>query len=143
MQLPFIRPLFILLVIMTFSSCKVTELSSKVYHYNHEKFVFPESEFLESKKNIGIAFSGGGNRSASLTTGQLRGLNKLGFLEDVKYISAVSGGSWASIIYTYSPDDLKDEKLLGTYKEHSEIKLEDVVKKPNGELLKSLSLIHI
>lgn len=51
--------------------------------------------WLKDKKDFGLAFSGGGTRAASATLGQLRGLRKKGLLKDVKYISAVSGGSWA------------------------------------------------
>jgi hypothetical protein len=52
--------------------------------------------------DLGIAFSGGGTRSASATLGQLRGLEQNGWLSRVRYMTAVSGGSWAAVPYAYS-----------------------------------------
>jgi hypothetical protein len=51
--------------------------------------------------DLGIAFSGGGTRSASATVGQLRGLEQNGWLARVRYMTAVSGGSWAAVPFTY------------------------------------------
>lgn len=64
----------------------------------------PERERLVQlrKFDVGIAFSGGGTRSASATLGQLRGLEQNGWLARVRYMTAVSGGSWAAVPYTYS-----------------------------------------
>lgn len=69
--------------------------------------------WLKDKKDFGLAFSGGGTRAASATLGQLRGLRKKGLLKDVKYISAVSGGSWAVTPFTYLPETFTDEEFLG------------------------------
>lgn len=63
--------------------------------------------------DLGIAFSGGGTRSATATVGQLRGLLHHDWLKQVKYVTAVSGGSWAAAPYVYYPGDLT--ALLGTY----------------------------
>src|SRR5690349_9818732 len=62
---------------------------------------FPETDALQGRPSLGIAFSGGGTRSATMSMGQLRGLQRLGILEKVTYISAVSGGSWASVPFVY------------------------------------------
>ena len=70
---------------------------------------FPEDEALKDRPDFGIAFSGGGTRAAAATIGQLRGLHHNGWLEKVKYITAVSGGSWTAIPFVYSsktPDEL-------------------------------------
>jgi hypothetical protein len=53
----------------------------------------------------GVAFSGGGSRSAAATLGQLRGLHLTGALPAIGYISAVSGGAWAATPYTYLQGD--------------------------------------
>ena len=45
--------------------------------------------------------------------GQLRGLNELNLLKNVRYISCVSGGSWASVPFTYLNDNWTDEMFLG------------------------------
>lgn len=64
---------------------------------------FPESSLdaLEKKRNVGVAVSGGGTRSATCFAGQLRALHEIGVLNDVRYISAVSGGAWAATPYTF------------------------------------------
>ena len=60
------------------------------------------------KVDLGVAFSGGGTRSASATLGQLRGLDQNGWLARVRYMTAVSGGSWAAVPYTYSRASLTE-----------------------------------
>lgn len=81
----------------------------------------PESNFPEldqrivtlDDKSVGIALSGGGSRSHALCLGYLRALRDLKLHENdkVQYISAVSGGSWASSLFTYA--DMNDNELLG------------------------------
>ena len=126
-----------------FCSCKTQELTTKVYRFTHEEFKYPEEKYLKDKKDIGIAFSGGGPRSASLTTGQLRALNNLGILDKVKYISAVSGGAWASICYSYYPKKDSIHELLGIYKKPSELNLDTLKKVPNGKLVESISNAYV
>src|SRR5262245_3101030 len=74
----------------------------------------PEKATLDGRhlNDLGIAFSGGGTRSAAATLGQLRGLRANGWLEHVRYITAVSGGSWTAVPFTYADTDL--DLLLGT-----------------------------
>ena len=75
---------------------------------------FPETALDEVTKrgaDLGVAFSGGGTRSAAATVGQLRGLRRNGWLGQVRYVAAVSGGAWAAIPFTFSPQDL--DVLLG------------------------------
>ncbi len=131
--------LTLFILAMSLNSCRVKRLNTRAYHYNHENFEYPEKRFLHSKSNIGIAFSGGGNRAASLTTGQLRALNELKLLDNVKYISAVSGGSWASVCYTFLPEDKPDNLLLGTLKRPEDLSLDTLSSISDGELLKSVS----
>src|SRR6185503_4325489 len=73
----------------------------------------PESKLLDDlkKADVGVAFSGGGTRSASATIGQLRALARNGWLARVRYVTAVSGGSWAAVPFTYYAGSLTD--LLG------------------------------
>eukprot|EP00294_Goniomonas_avonlea_P013281 CAMPEP_0114562162 /NCGR_PEP_ID=MMETSP0114-20121206/12378_1 /TAXON_ID=31324 /ORGANISM="Goniomonas sp, Strain m" /LENGTH=641 /DNA_ID=CAMNT_0001747821 /DNA_START=72 /DNA_END=1997 /DNA_ORIENTATION=+ len=63
--------------------------------------------------NVGVAFSGGGSEALSLTMGRLRALRYLGLLDQVKAISSVSGGTWATVPYTYLPDSISDDDFLG------------------------------
>jgi hypothetical protein len=101
---------------------------------------FPEAEALKRRQpeplDLGVAFSGGGTRSASATTGQLRGLVQNGWLEKVRYISAISGGSWAAITYTYS--EATDQQLLGPLAPPEKLQLDAVKNCPDGRMAASL-----
>ena len=70
---------------------------------------------LSDRASFGIAFSGGGTRSASASLGQLRALHQLGWLQRARYISSNSGGSWAAVPYTFLPSRISDEQFLGDY----------------------------
>lgn len=58
---------------------------------------------------LGICLSGGGSRALSCALGQLSALNTMmmpnggPILGPAQYISSVSGGSWASLLYTFLP----------------------------------------
>lgn len=86
----------------------------QVYQRAHP---FAEYLYIDTLRteNVGIAFSGGGSRAAAATTGQLRALNHLHLMDKVRYISSVSGGTWASVAYTYLPESISDEAFLGKY----------------------------
>lgn len=73
----------------------------------------PEKAGLDRRglHDLGIAFSGGGTRSATATLGELRALHENGWLKHVRYLTAVSGGSWTSVPFTYSVAE--PEALLG------------------------------
>jgi len=62
---------------------------------------------------VGACFSGGGSRALSAAMGQLRGLKYLNLLDEVFFISSVSGGTWASATYTYLPPEYEDDDFLG------------------------------
>jgi len=72
-----------------------------------------------NRKNIAVCFSGGGSRALTCAWGQLIGLNTLKdgsgkpFLDEVRYISSVSGGSWAAVLYTFRPEKFTDAEFLG------------------------------
>ena len=70
---------------------------------------------LSERASFGVAFSGGGTRSASATLGQLRALHQLGWLQRARYISSNSGGSWVAVPYTWLPSSISDERFLGAY----------------------------
>lgn len=71
--------------------------------------------WLRDRPSFGIAFSGGGTRSAAASLGELRALHDLGWLRRARYISANSGGSWATVPYTYLPVAIDEERFLGLY----------------------------
>jgi hypothetical protein len=111
-------------------------LSAEVYNTQEASFVFPEDqlESLKGKESLGITFSGGGTRSASLSMGQLRALNNLGVLQRAKYMSGVSGGSWATVPFTFLDTSISDQTFLGTYANPGEITLDMLKSVPKYSL---------
>ena len=104
---------------MSIFSKRLSHVNCKTWLVNGNGFQFPELgdpqfklDHLLSRPNVGIAFSGGGTRSASATLGQLRALHYLGLLDSARYISCVSGGSWACVPYTFLPRPNADETFL-------------------------------
>ena len=79
-------------------------------------FKFPELDDLSlaGRPNVGVAFSGGGTRAAAAALGQLRALDQLGALQRMRYISSVSGGTWACIPYVYLPRPFSDKCVSAT-----------------------------
>ncbi len=68
-----------------------------------------------SRDNLAVCFSGGGSRALTCAWGQLIGLTRLNLIDKVRYLSSVSGGTWASSIYTFLPNHISDDQLLGSY----------------------------
>jgi len=62
----------------------------------NEVLVFPESDMLKDKADVGVSLSGGGVRAAVVAVGWLQVLHELKVLHKVKYVSSISGGSWTS-----------------------------------------------
>jgi len=97
---------------------------------------FPEQQ-LESPlpgSDLGVAFSGGGTRSATATIGQLRGLMQTGWMGRVKYMTAVSGGTWAAVPFTYYTG-AKLSDLLGEFvPDPKAIDVQVFRRTPNGAL---------
>ena len=65
-----------------------------------------------------VCFSGGGSRALSCALGQLSALSSLTgqnqktLLQNFSFISSVSGGSWASVLYTFLPSGFSDAEFL-------------------------------
>lgn len=76
----------------------------------------PKPESWQDKPSFGVAFSGGGIRSASASLGQLRALHQLEWFKEVKYISTVSGGTWLTLPFTFLPEAFSDAEFLGEYR---------------------------
>jgi hypothetical protein len=77
---------------------------------------FPEQKLglHADRPSVGLCFSGGGARALSAAMGQYRALTKLGLMDKVRVIASVSGGTWASFIYTYYQSGAaNDAELLG------------------------------
>ena len=96
-------------------------------------------EWVKARRDFGVAFSGGGTRSASATLGQLRALRDLGWMDRLGYISAVSGGSWASVPFVFLPEEISDERLLGPGVPPNDLRLADLDYGPKGSLARAIS----
>jgi hypothetical protein len=98
-------------------------------------------ERVQGDEDIGVCFSGGGTRSASASLGQLRGLQTIGLMPRIKYISAVSGGSWAATPYTYLPDSIDDYTFLGGYVAPADLETKHFTPTyaPRGSLARAIS----
>ncbi|WP_282086688.1 patatin-like phospholipase family protein [Aquimarina algiphila] len=81
------------------------------------RFNFPELDESEiiNRPNVGLAFSGGGTRSASLSLGYLQAIHKMKLQSKIRYTGSISGGSWAIVPYTYLPKGFNDTHFLGAY----------------------------
>ncbi len=77
---------------------------------------FPEVQALPDAFGppwAGVCFSGGGSRALSAEMGQLRGLDSLGLLSKIGWMSTVSGGTWAGTIWNWAKPSIADATLLG------------------------------
>jgi hypothetical protein len=97
---------------------------------------FPETDVLPDGPSFGVAFSGGGTRSATMAIGQLRGLRKIGILDQVRYVSAISGGAWAAVPFVYTKSSL--DSFLGSFEvltpDLPGDRRKEILEHPNGEL---------
>lgn len=93
---------------------------------------FPEASL--KLPSTGVCFSGGGTRAMNLALGQMAGLRELDLWDDIGYISAVSGGSWASTIFTYyNAGAENDNQLLGNIiKDPKKITMDTLAYMPEG-----------
>ncbi len=102
----------------------MTTMTNKANVYPNGK-VNPTLTYSDaSKANLGLCFSGGGSRALTCAWGQLLGLHTLSLVDKARYISSVSGGTWASSIFTFLPNHINDEDLLGRYYPPSELSLD-------------------
>jgi len=89
------------------------QTTAKIYPNGNQNPTVQYSD--NTKANIGICFSGGGSRALTCAWGQMLGLETLGLMQKARYLSSVSGGTWASSIYAFLPQHILDKELLGSY----------------------------
>lgn len=86
-----------------------------VWKSEGDRFTFAEDLLPDPPKKTAVCFSGGGTRAMTCATGQMKGLEILKLWDEIGYISSVSGGTWASSIFTYYNSGAdNDAQLLGT-----------------------------
>lgn len=121
---------FSCLVLAVLSTVSAWESGTSYRHANawNSRDSFPEQNDgnLMSRPNTGIAFSGGGSRSYLAATGYLAGLTELGLMDKVRYISGISGGSWATVSYMYAQTNVDDSILLGPVVEPADLTEENL-----------------
>lgn len=84
---------------------------------------FPEADVLSSRASSAVAFTGGGSRSYLASLGYLAALNELD-LSNIRYMSGVSGGSWATVVYSFKQVDVNDAEFLGPILLPSELSMD-------------------
>lgn len=80
------------------------------------EMTFPEEDYTDimSRPNVGLSLSGGGDRAFISSIGVLGALHELGLMSQIRYIVGVSGGSWATSVYSYyQKSDVPDSTMLG------------------------------
>ena len=108
----FFRSVSFFLFLSLISSTFIT----KAYQSISNIFTFPEQSLndIKNKLNIGLTFSGGGDRAYIATIGYLSGLHELNLISNIKYIAGSSGGSWATVVYSYYQNtQINDTVMLG------------------------------
>lgn len=127
---PIFTFLLLFSILFLLSSCN-KKASTYVYESKTPDFNFPEDRL--NLKSTGICFSGGGTRAMTCAAGQMKAIDSLNLWKDVGYISSVSGGSWASSVFTFyratKDGPSNDQELLGTPLGAKNLKL-DQLKKP-------------
>lgn len=117
------------------SYAEAVSFDVKSWQSTSSGFSFPEENLpeVQSSASVGITFSGGGDRAFLSSIGYLAGMHELGLLDDVKYIVGVSGGAWATAVYSYfQHDDISDATMLGKVVMPEDIVQEDLqVMDPN------------
>jgi hypothetical protein len=119
---------------------RIKYVNARVYDTTKADFVYPEEsiESIQKKENFGIAFSGGGTRAVSMTMGQLRALSQIGILDRSRYMSAVSGGCWATLPFMFLDSSIDDDVFWGPYLEPNKIDCHDLDYAPDFSLPKAL-----
>ncbi|MEM7245736.1 MAG: hypothetical protein AAF533_10355 [Acidobacteriota bacterium] len=70
-----------------------------------------------SRADVGVCFSGGGSRALTCAWGQMIGLRNLtigdeSLLDRIRYLSSVSGGTWASALWVYLPESVPEDEFF-------------------------------
>ena len=109
--------------------CSENILKAKAWKSNSEfptAADFPETQYLRSKPNTAIAFSGGGSRAYTAAMGYLGALRELDLFKNIRYIGGISGGAWATTTFTFVQNSTDDEVFLGKIVQPQDIQYEEL-----------------
>lgn len=98
-----------------------SKITAKIYPASGVNPTVANSD--SSKANLAFCFSGGGSRALTCGWGQMLGLKTQGLLDKPRYISSVSGGTWATSIYNFLPEKISTTDLLGAYYSPADLSL--------------------
>jgi hypothetical protein len=99
----------------------------RVWQTDGERCQYPEHYLVGAGPLTGVCFSGGSTRAYAAAIGQLRALTELGLIRRIHYISAVSGGAWAAVAYTfYAGSGESDLEILGKVETPSTLSIENL-----------------
>lgn len=111
------------------TACNTTAVVQVWENSSSENFNFAEKALDPPPPLTGVCFSGGGTRAMTCAIGQMKGLDSLDLWDDIGYVSAVSGGSWASAIFTYyNAGAANDHELLGTPRRQKDLTMAELRK---------------
>ena len=113
-----------LVVLVTFLSSVISadKLAARAWQSANAAYPqgkdFPEvsDPKIASRPSTAIGFTGGGARAMVAAIGQLAGLTELGLMKNVRYVSGISGGAWATTVYEYAQNVVSEESFLGKVK---------------------------
>ncbi|MFN2221013.1 MAG: hypothetical protein ACK2UH_00550 [Candidatus Promineifilaceae bacterium] len=125
---------------------RLKTVRARVWDATRPDFTYPEMDDpelrvpgLAGRPSLGLAFSGGGTRSASATLGQLRGLRALGLLDQARYISCVSGSSFPNTALAYLPAAQDPDHFLGPIVEPQDMTAADLAEPPKRSFASAIS----
>jgi hypothetical protein len=91
----------------------MANVTTRIWFSAGTTYTWPEQEAGVSP-NVGVCFPGGGTRALSAAMGQLRALIDQNIIQDIDYMSCVSGGSWAATAFAYyNTGATSDSDFLG------------------------------
>ena len=93
----------------------MSNFTTQIWFSQGTSYTWPEQQ-AGVKPNVGVCFPGGGTRALSAAMGQLRALVDQSIIQNIDYMSCVSGGSWACAAFAYydPTPGITDADFLGT-----------------------------
>jgi len=128
---------FRIILVLIVAHTSVALLSSKAYQSastTPEAKDFPETQdasLMSRTSSSAIGCTGGGARAYIACLGYIAALTELGLMKRVRYLGGISGGAWATTVYTMA-QTTDDSILLGPITPPEEINLQDLQLIPEG-----------